>query len=133
MPATTGEDEKRERRTRAGPELAQASTPGGGGAADGVREKAAAASHISFSFPEWQKSIEATRNLFAAALGGGLKLAASSLHDQANFLKTLADSKTSSELLKCHVNFAEQSWSKSFSEGSKMLDHLNHSHQSAVR
>ncbi|MGY3614072.1 phasin family protein [Bradyrhizobium sp. USDA 10063] len=132
MPATTAEDEKRERRTRAVPELAQTSTPGAGGEADGVGETAAAASRSSFTFPEWQKSIEATRNLFAAALRDGLKLAASSLHDQATFLKTLADSKTPSELLKCHVDFAEQSWSKSFSEGSKMLDHLKHSHQSAV-
>ncbi|MEY9278866.1 hypothetical protein [Bradyrhizobium yuanmingense] len=131
MPATIGENEKRERRAPTGPELAKASTSGldGGadGVADGVGEKAANISRISFTFPEWQKSIEATANLFSAALRDGLKLAASSLHNRANLLKNLADSKSASELLKCYLDFAEQSWSESFSEGSKMLDRLKHS------
>ncbi|WP_375779339.1 hypothetical protein ACE103_10475 [Bradyrhizobium sp. ma5] len=118
MPANTIEDEKRERRARPEPELARVA----GGVADGVEEPAA--SRIPFTFPEWQKSIEAARNLFATALKDGLSLTASSLHDQATFLKTLADSKNLSELLKCHLDFAEKCWSKSFSEGSKMLDRL---------
>ncbi|PPQ15470.1 hypothetical protein CV770_31395 [Bradyrhizobium sp. AC87j1] len=126
MTATIHEDEKRERRAR-GPNWP--SPPGTGGATDHLGEKAAAASRLSFTFPEWQKSIEATRSFFAASLNDTLKLAASSLHDQATFPKTLAESKTPSELLKCHLDFAEQSWSKSFSEGSKILDRLKHVHR----
>ncbi|MGY3621590.1 hypothetical protein [Bradyrhizobium sp. USDA 10063] len=133
MPATTAEDEKRERRARPGPELAQASASGAGGAADGVGESAAATSSISFTFPEWQKSIEATRNLFVTALKDGFRLAASSLHDQANFLNSVAEAKNPSELLKCHLDFAEKFWSKSFSEGSKILDHLKIQPSPAVR
>ncbi|MBB4383646.1 phasin family protein [Bradyrhizobium sp. SBR1B] len=131
MTATIHEDEKRERRTR-GTELAEASPPGAGGATDHLGEKAAAASRVSFTFTEWQKSLEATRHFFAASLNDTLKLVASSLHDQAAFLRALADSKTPSELLKCHLDFAEQSWSKSFSEGSKILDRLKHVHRPAV-
>ncbi|MEY9181292.1 hypothetical protein ABIG06_001556 [Bradyrhizobium sp. USDA 326] len=132
MPATTAEDENRERRTRPGPELAQASASGAGGAADGIGGSAAAISRISFTFPEWQKSIEATRNLFVTALKDGFRLAASSLHDQANFLKNVADCKSPSELLKCHLDFAEKCRSSSFSEGSKILDHLKTPPSSAV-
>uniref|UniRef100_UPI001FCC75C5 hypothetical protein n=1 Tax=Bradyrhizobium yuanmingense TaxID=108015 RepID=UPI001FCC75C5 len=132
MPETLGEDGKRERRPRGGPELAEASRPGAGGPTDDTGESTAAASRISFTVPEWQKSIEATANLFAASLRDALKLAASSLHDQATFMKTLADSKTPSELLKCHLDFAEQSCSKLFGEGWKMLDRLRHSHRSSV-
>ncbi|GLR99606.1 MULTISPECIES: phasin family protein [Bradyrhizobium] len=132
MPEIVGEDGKRERRARGGPELAEASPPGAGGTTDHVGEKTSAASRISFTVPEWQKSIEATRNLFAAALRDALKLTASSLHDQATFMKTLADSKTPSELLKCNLDYAEQSWSKLFGEGSKMLDRLKQSQRSSV-
>ncbi|WP_083514709.1 phasin family protein [Bradyrhizobium manausense] len=131
MTATIHEDEKRQRRARE-PELAEASPPVAGGATDRLGEKDAAAARLSFTFPEWQKSIEATTNLFAAALNDTLRLAASSLHDQAAFLRALADSKTPAELLKCHLDFAEQSWSKSFSEGSKILDRLKHVRRPAV-
>ncbi|MEY9431910.1 hypothetical protein ABH975_007225 [Bradyrhizobium ottawaense] len=56
-------------------------------------------------------------DLFAAALKDGSKLAASSLHAQVNLLKNLANSKTPSDVMKCHLDFAEQFWSKSFSKG----------------
>ncbi|BBB96672.1 MULTISPECIES: hypothetical protein [Bradyrhizobium] len=128
MTANITEDEKRERRARPEPGLAQAS----GGGPDGLREAAAAASRIPLIFPEWEKSIEATRHLFATALKDGLSFAASSLHDQANFLRNLSDSKTPSELLKCHLDFAEKFWSKSFSQGSKILDHLKPQPSSAA-
>ncbi|MGY3695639.1 hypothetical protein ACVIGA_005719 [Bradyrhizobium sp. USDA 3240] len=129
MNANTTEDEKRERRPRPEPGLTQLT----GAAADGAGEPAAAASRIPSIFPEWQKSIESTRHLYAAALKDGLSLAASSLHEQASFLRNLADSKTPTELLKCHLDLAEKFWSKSFSEGSKILDHLKPSPSSAVR
>ncbi|MHC6158302.1 hypothetical protein ACVSQB_42135 [Bradyrhizobium elkanii] len=127
MTANITEDEKRERRARLEPGLAQAS--GGGPEAAAT---AAPASRIPLIFPEWEKSIEATRHLFATALKDGLSFAASSLHDQANFLRNLSDSKTPSELLKCHLDFAEKFWSKSFSQGSKILDHLKPQPSSAA-
>ncbi|MBO4228490.1 phasin family protein [Bradyrhizobium neotropicale] len=133
MPATTAENEKRERQTRELPELSQASASGAGGAADGVGKSTAAASRVSIALAEWQKLIEGTRSLLAELLKDGLALTASSLQDQANFLKNLAEAKNLSELLKCHLNFAEQSWSRSFSEGSKMLDHLKTQQSSAAR
>ncbi|MCA1530781.1 MULTISPECIES: hypothetical protein [Bradyrhizobium] len=122
MTTNITEDEKRERRARPEPGPVQAS----GAATDGFREHAAAAaaSRIPLIFPEWENSIEATRHLFATTLKDGLSFAASSLHDQANLLRNLSDSKTPSELLKCHLDFAEKFWSKSFSQGSKILDHL---------
>ncbi|MEY9181243.1 hypothetical protein [Bradyrhizobium sp. USDA 313] len=122
MTTNITEDEKRERRARPEPGPVQAS----GAATDGFREHAAAAaaSRIPLIFPEWEKSIEATRHLFATTLKDGLSFAASSLHDQANLLRNLSDSKTPSELLKCHLDFAEKFWSKSFTQGSKILDHL---------
>ncbi|MFK4534959.1 hypothetical protein ABIA00_003142 [Bradyrhizobium ottawaense] len=122
MPANTIEDEKRERLARPEPERAHVS---GGGAA-GVGETVA--SRIPFTFPDWQRSIEATKNLVATVPKDGLSVAASSLHDQANFLKDLAESKTPSELLKRYLDFAEKFWSKFFSEGSKILDHLKPHH-----
>ncbi|WP_084030884.1 hypothetical protein [Bradyrhizobium paxllaeri] len=133
MPAITTGDEKRERQTRPEPALAPASASDKGGAAHGTGESAEAASRISLMFPVWQTSIEATANLFAAALNDGLKLIASSLHVQATYLKNVADSKTPSDLLRCHLDLAEQSWSKSFSQGSKMLDHFRTHPLSAVR
>ncbi|MGY3443246.1 hypothetical protein [Bradyrhizobium sp. USDA 4473] len=121
MPASIAEDEKR--RTQPGPQAAQASAAGPSGAAEHTRESTAA-SRASFVFPEWQKSIEATTNFFAAMLKDGLRLTASSLHDHANFLKVVAEVKNPSELLKGYLDLAERSWSRSFSEGSKVLDNL---------
>ncbi|WP_375784982.1 hypothetical protein ACE10Z_36200 [Bradyrhizobium sp. Pha-3] len=129
MNANITEDEKRERRARPEPGLGQIS----GGGADDVGEPAAVAPSIPLVLPEWQKSIEATGHLFATALKDVLSLAASTLHDQATFLRNLAHSKTPAELLKCHLDFAEKFWSKSFSEGSKILDHLKPPPSSAVR
>ncbi|MEY9633342.1 hypothetical protein ABIF66_001571 [Bradyrhizobium japonicum] len=118
MPARRTEHEKRERQIRPEPELAaQASASEAGGTAHGVGESARAALRLSLTSPEWKKSIEETTNLFAAALKDGPKLAASSLHAQANLLKNLGESKTPSDLVKCHLDFAEQFWSKSSSEG----------------
>ncbi|WP_439371787.1 hypothetical protein [Bradyrhizobium sp. DASA03120] len=118
MPARSPEYEKRERKTD--PELeqaAQASTSGAAGTTHDVGESARAASSHSFAPPEWKISLEETTDLFAAALKEGAKLAASSLHAQTNLLKTLANSKTPSGVMKCHLDFAERLWSKPFSEG----------------
>ncbi|MDA9421634.1 hypothetical protein [Bradyrhizobium sp. CCBAU 53380] len=121
MASSVAEDEKR--RTQQGPQVAQASAAGPGGAAEHIKESTAA-TRASLFFPEWQKSIEATTNFFAWVLKDGLRLTASSLHDQANFLKVVAEVKTPSELLKSYLDLAERSWSRSFSEGSKLLDNL---------
>ncbi|WFU25551.1 hypothetical protein QA649_04840 [Bradyrhizobium sp. CB1717] len=118
MPARSPEYEKRERKTDPEPErAAQASASRAGGTAHDVGESARAASSHSFAPPEWKKSLEETTDLFAAALKDGSKLAASSLHAQANLLKNLANSKTPSDVVKCHLDFAERLWSKPFSEG----------------
>ncbi|MCA6105292.1 hypothetical protein [Bradyrhizobium australafricanum] len=121
MATSIAEDEKR--RTQQGPQVAQASPTGPGGAAEHTKESTPA-SRGSFVFPEWQKSIEATTNFFAATLKDGLRLTASSLHDHANFLKVVAEVKSPSELLKSYLDLVERSWSRSFSEGSKLLDNL---------
>ncbi|MCA1543538.1 MULTISPECIES: hypothetical protein [Bradyrhizobium] len=55
---------------------------------------------------------------------GALILTASSLYVQVDLLKKLADSKTPFGVVTCHLDVAEQSWSKSFDEESKMLDHF---------
>ncbi|MBB4380270.1 phasin family protein [Bradyrhizobium sp. SBR1B] len=126
------EDAKRERRSRGGPEQAEAPLPGVGDTTDQVTGKTSAGSRILFAIPDWQKSIEATGSLLAAGLREALKLTASSLHDQAAFVKTLADSKNPSDLLKCQLEFVEQSWSKLFGEGSKILDRLKQSQRSSA-
>ncbi|MGY3238198.1 hypothetical protein ACVWZ4_001145 [Bradyrhizobium sp. USDA 4472] len=121
MAASIAEDEKR--RTQQVPQAAQASAAGPGGATEHTRESTAA-TRASFVFPEWQKSIEATTSFFTAILQDGLRLTASSLHDHANFLKGVAEVKSASDLLKSYLDLAERSWSRSFSEGSKLLDNL---------
>ncbi|MET3299174.1 hypothetical protein [Bradyrhizobium diazoefficiens] len=118
MPVRSPEYEKRERKTDPEPErAAQASASGTGGTTHDVGESARAASSHSFAPPEWKKSLEETTDLFAAALKDGSSLAASSLHAQANLLKNLANSKTPSDVVKSHLDFAERLWSKPFSEG----------------
>ncbi len=118
MTARGPEYEKRERKTHPEPErAAQASASEAGGTTHDVGESARAASSHSFASPEWKKSLEETTDLFAAALKDRSKLAASSLHAQVNLLKNLANSKTPSDVMKCHLDFAEQFWSKSFSKG----------------
>ncbi|MFK4535156.1 hypothetical protein ABIA00_003339 [Bradyrhizobium ottawaense] len=121
MASNVAEDEKR--RTQQGPQVTQASAAGPSGAAEHTKESTVA-TRASFVFPEWQKPIEATTNFFVTALKDGLRLTASSLHDHANFLKVVAEVKTPSELLKSYLDLAERSWSRSFSEGSKLLDNL---------
>ncbi|WP_258768759.1 hypothetical protein [Bradyrhizobium arachidis] len=62
MPARRIEDGKPEWQTGPEPELAaQASASEAGGAADGVGESATAVSRLSFTSPEWKKSIEETK------------------------------------------------------------------------
>ncbi|WP_271581338.1 hypothetical protein [Bradyrhizobium sp. CCBAU 45389] len=120
MPARSPEYEKRERKTDPEPERpARASASEAGGTTHDVGESARAASSHSLASPEWKKSLEETTDLFAAALKDGSKLAASSLHAQANLLKNLANSKTPSDVMKCHLDFAERLWSKSFNESDR--------------
>ncbi|OPY95997.1 hypothetical protein A5906_05275 [Bradyrhizobium sacchari] len=120
MPANASENEKHERRPHVGPEPALASAA----SADGAGKFTTAAARIPFTFREWQSSIEATSNLFARALKDELGLTASIVHDQATFLKNVADSKTPAELLSCHLDLLDKFWSRSFSAGSKILDYL---------
>ncbi len=69
MAPNASEDEKRERRPHVGHDPALIS----GASADGAGKSTTAASPIPFTFREWQSSIEATSNLFAAALKDGLE------------------------------------------------------------
>ncbi|MGY3622432.1 hypothetical protein ACVJGD_008628 [Bradyrhizobium sp. USDA 10063] len=79
-----------------------------------------------FSIPEWLESLrEMPSKLFVWTSKEALRFSASCLQDQATYLKDLADCTTPSEALKCQLDFAQQSWSRSFSHGSKILEGLN--------
>ncbi len=85
-----------------------------------------ASSKAWFSTPEWLGSLrEMPSKLFVSTSKDALRFSASCLQDQATYLKDLADCTTPLEALKCQLDFAQQSWSRSFSQGSKILEGLN--------
>ncbi|MBB4383363.1 hypothetical protein [Bradyrhizobium sp. SBR1B] len=118
MSARRSEHEKRERKTGSEPDLtAQASASDADATTHDIGESASVESSHPFASREWKRSLEETTGLYAAALKDGSKLAASSLHAQASLLENLAKSKTPSDVMKFHLDFAERLWSKSISEG----------------
>ncbi len=83
------------------------------------------ASTFSFATPDWVKSFNGMpRNLYGALSKEALGFTASCLQDQADCLKKLADCSTPAEVLKCQLDFAQQSWSRCFSEGWHVFDAL---------
>jgi hypothetical protein len=49
---------------------------------------------------------------------------ASFLKDQAEYLNKLAECANPAEALKCQLDFAQQFWSRSIGEGSRVFDRL---------
>ena len=80
---------------------------------------------FSFATPEWLKSFNgAPQNLYAAASKEALGFTASYLEDQAEYLNKLAECANPAEALKCQLDFAQQFWSRSIGEGSRVFDRL---------
>ena len=81
----------------------------------------AGASTFSFTPPEW---LTTPRVPYATVSRELLGFTASRLQDQADYLKRLADCADLTEMMKCHFEFAQQSWSRSVGEAGRVLEHL---------
>jgi len=85
----------------------------------------AGASTFSFTPPHWLTSLNDVRRVpYAAVSKELLGFTASRLQDQADYLKRLADCADLAEMMKCHFEFAQQSWSRSVGEAGRVFEHL---------
>ena len=86
----------------------------------------AGASTFSFAPPEWLKSFNggAPKTPYAAVTKEVLGFTASRLQDQADYLQRLADCTDLTEVMKCHFDFAQRSWSRSWGEAGRVFEHL---------
>ena len=90
-----------------------------------ANENKAMTSTFSFTPLEWLKSFNGAPKMPYGALSReALGFTASRLQEQADHLKNLAECADLAEAMKCQVEFAQQSWSRSFGEAWKMFDHL---------
>jgi hypothetical protein len=82
-------------------------------------------STFSFTPPEWLTSLNGAAKIpYTAASRQALEFTASCLQDQADHLKNLAECADLAEAMKCQLEFAQQSCSRSFGEAWKAFDHL---------
>ena len=80
---------------------------------------------FSFATPERLKSFNGgPQNLYAAVSKEALGFTASCLEDQADYLKKLAECANPAEALRCQLDFAQQFWSRSVGEASRVFDRL---------
>ena len=94
--------------------------------------ESAATPIFSFAAPDWLKSFNGgPQNLYAAVSKETLAFTGSCLEDQADYLKKLAECANPAELLKCQLDFAQQSWSRSVGEASRVFDRLRAQSSSA--
>jgi len=85
----------------------------------------AGASTFSFTPPQWLTSLNGTPRVpYAAVSKELLGFTASRLQDHADYLKRLADCADLAEIMKCHFEFAQQSWSRSVGEAGRVFEHL---------
>jgi phasin protein len=63
-------------------------------------------------------------NVCGAAWSEAARLAASSLQDQADYMKKLSECTEPLEALKCHGEFVQRSWARCFEQGSRAFDAL---------
>jgi hypothetical protein len=90
-----------------------------------ANENTAMTSTFSFTPPEWLTSFNgASKVPYAAVSREALGFTASRLQEQADHLKNLAECADLAEAMKCQMEFAQQSWSRSFGEAWKVFDHL---------
>lgn len=81
---------------------------------------------FSFATPERLKSFNGgPQNLYAVVSKEALGFTASCLEDQADYLKKLAECANPAEALKCQLDFAQQFWSRSVGEASRVFDRLS--------
>ena len=85
----------------------------------------AGASTFSFTPPEWLSSFNNTPRVpYATVSKELLEFTASRLQDQADYLKRLADCADLTDVIKCHLDFAQQSWSRSVGEAGRVFEQL---------
>lgn len=86
-----------------------------------------------FTPPEWLKSFNsAAKNAYAATSREALGFAASRLQEQADHLKEIAECGDFAGMMKCQLEFAQQSCSRSFSEAWQVFDRLRTQSNSEV-
>lgn len=90
-----------------------------------MANESAMTSTYAFTPPEWLKPFNgAAKNAYAAASREVLGFTASRLQEQADHLKELAQCADFAGMMKCQLEFAQQSCSRSFSEAWQAFDHL---------
>lgn len=89
-----------------------------------------------FPFPgnaEWIKSLfAAPAKACSCTWHGALDFTASCLQDQADYLRQLSQSKDPADALKCHTEFTQKCWQRSFKEGSRIFDTVRSSFPSVA-
>ena len=97
-----------------------------------TNQNPAMTSTYSFTVPEWATMLSGSqKNPYAVVSREALGFTASRLQEQADHLKNLAECADFAEAVKCQFEFAQQSWSRSFGEAWKVLDHLRTQSSSA--
>ncbi|WP_439404103.1 phasin family protein [Bradyrhizobium sp. DASA03076] len=87
--------------------------------------EASATPTFSFSPPDWLKTFNGSAKLPYTAISKEVwGFAASRLQDQAEYLNKLAKCDDAVEAIKCHFEFAQQSWSRSVGDVAKLFEHL---------
>ncbi|WP_439372054.1 phasin family protein [Bradyrhizobium sp. PMVTL-01] len=86
---------------------------------------ASAVPTFSFSPPEWLKPFNGSAKIAYGAISKEVwGFTASRLQEQADYLKKLAECDDAAEAIKCHFEFAQQSWSRSVGDVVKAFEHL---------
>lgn len=92
------------------------------------KRAAEAASNSGPAFLEaigWMKPFyDGPANACGAAWSEAAKLAASSLQDQADYMKKLSECTEPLQAFKCHGDFVQRSWARCFEQGSRTLEAL---------
>jgi hypothetical protein len=97
-----------------------------------TNQNPAMTSTYSFTPPEWATMLKGPqKNPYAVVSREALGFAASRLQEHADHLKNLAECADFAEAVKWQFEFAQQSWSRSFGEAWKVLDHLRTQSSSA--
>jgi hypothetical protein len=84
----------------------------------------AATPQFPFASPEWFKSLTGTPGNLSMTVKETLEFGASCFQDQADHLRRLAGCENPAEAVKCQLEFAQQSWSRSVGEAFKLFNSL---------
>jgi hypothetical protein len=83
-----------------------------------------ARSSFSFATPDWPKALDGMSGPLHTASKQALGITACYLQANADHLKELAESQNAEEAIKCQLDFARQSWLRSFSVAWKIFEGL---------